>query len=283
MICDAYAENDTRIKVIHKQNGGLVSARQAGVEFATGEYCICVDGDDWIEKDYLENAQKIIMEFSPEIIFFGYFSGYDNEHKHACISEEKGFCDKNSIKEKIFPKLIQGKRADYIAPHLWAKVFKRSLYADIQMSVNPEIKIGEDGACTIPCIYNASSVFFSDICVYNYRTNNNSMTRNRKPFDWNGPKLIAKQIEKELDISAFDFKEQLYRKTVHELFSVAVSQFNRKEECRKIKKDIKTQIATEPYATAIKKAKFRGIKARLMHFALKHRVLWLLKLQNKRN
>ena len=54
-ICDKYAEQDSRIIVIHKPNGGLVSARKAGTKKATGDYIINVDGDDWIEKERIQN------------------------------------------------------------------------------------------------------------------------------------------------------------------------------------------------------------------------------------
>ena len=62
VICDEYAQKDSRIKVIHKENGGLSSARNCGMDMATGEYIGFVDGDDWIESDMykflIENAEK---------------------------------------------------------------------------------------------------------------------------------------------------------------------------------------------------------------------------------
>ena len=54
VICDEYALKDDRIKVIHKENGGLVSARKAGALEATGDYICCVDGDDYIAENYIE-------------------------------------------------------------------------------------------------------------------------------------------------------------------------------------------------------------------------------------
>lgn len=57
-ICDEYALNDSRVKVIHKKNGGLVSARKAGIRAAHGEYITFVDGDDWIERDTYQKYLK---------------------------------------------------------------------------------------------------------------------------------------------------------------------------------------------------------------------------------
>ena len=53
-MCDQYANIDKRIIVVHKSNGGLVSARQAGVAVSKGEFVVCVDGDDWVDNDYIE-------------------------------------------------------------------------------------------------------------------------------------------------------------------------------------------------------------------------------------
>ena len=70
-ICDDYAKQDNRIKVIHKANGGLVSARQAGCEVAEGDYIIAVDGDDWVADNYFETLDKIVDVYCPDIICFG--------------------------------------------------------------------------------------------------------------------------------------------------------------------------------------------------------------------
>ena len=62
MICDEYAKKDSRIRVIHKKNGGLSDARNAGLEIATGEYIGFVDSDDWIHKDMYHILYKNIIE-----------------------------------------------------------------------------------------------------------------------------------------------------------------------------------------------------------------------------
>ena len=61
-ICDAYAEKDNRIKVIHKENGGACEARNYGINAATGEYITIIDGDDWLEPDYIEYLLKIALD-----------------------------------------------------------------------------------------------------------------------------------------------------------------------------------------------------------------------------
>ena len=67
-ICEKYASEDERIRVIHKPNGGLVSARKAGAKEATGDYVICVDADDWIEPNYIEALMNVQRRTRVEMV-----------------------------------------------------------------------------------------------------------------------------------------------------------------------------------------------------------------------
>lgn len=71
-ICDLYAKKDSRIKVIHKDNGGLVSARKAGIQIASGQYIGYVDGDDWIEKEFYESMYCAIKASEADMVCAGY-------------------------------------------------------------------------------------------------------------------------------------------------------------------------------------------------------------------
>lgn len=67
VICDKYAKKDNRIKVIHKNNGGVSSARNCGVEAATGEYIAFIDADDYIEKEYLTILINNALKYNADI------------------------------------------------------------------------------------------------------------------------------------------------------------------------------------------------------------------------
>ena len=68
-ICDSYANNDKRIQVIHKENGGLSDARNVGIERANGKYITFVDSDDYIELDYIEYLYTLIKKYNTKISF----------------------------------------------------------------------------------------------------------------------------------------------------------------------------------------------------------------------
>ena len=80
-ICDEYAENDSRIKVIHKKNGGLSDARNAGLEIAQGEYIGFVDSDDYIEHDMYEKLIEACKEYNSKLAMCGRYKVLGEELK----------------------------------------------------------------------------------------------------------------------------------------------------------------------------------------------------------
>ena len=70
-ICDAWQRRDNRIEVIHKENGGLPSARKAGLSLAQGDYVAFVDGDDWLELNCFELLCGLVSKYNADIIAFG--------------------------------------------------------------------------------------------------------------------------------------------------------------------------------------------------------------------
>ena len=93
-MCDKWAEKDSRIKVIHKENGGVSSARNAALDAATGDFIGFVDSDDWIEPDMYESLMMRIDETGKDIAVCSYYSievsGERNECR--CIADKAVVC-----------------------------------------------------------------------------------------------------------------------------------------------------------------------------------------------
>lgn len=106
-LCDQYAEKDDRVKVIHKKNGGLSDARNAGIEFATGEYLMFVDGDDYISPDMVEILYNAITREKAELSIcnFLYVTGdaalMDDNNTNLPIQDEV-ISGEIVLKEKLF-------------------------------------------------------------------------------------------------------------------------------------------------------------------------------------
>ncbi|MGN0527796.1 MAG: glycosyltransferase family 2 protein [Eubacterium sp.] len=178
-ICDKYAEKDSRVKVLHKQNGGLMSARQAGLKIAAGEYVGFVDGDDWIEPNMYEKFANLIDKYKPDMAMCEFLYSYPERDEKSSQLPEKEFYDKTALENEIYPKLLF--RPPYynfgINPCCWSKVLKKELLENNLYNVTEKIKIGEDAAFTYPCLLQAKSLAYCGEYLYHYRINQNSMTK----------------------------------------------------------------------------------------------------------
>ncbi len=163
-ICDEYAEKDSRIKVIHKQNGGLSDARNVGKEKATGNYITFIDSDDWIHKEYLERLYNACHDFDADVSVCGYFR---TENQEPVIASEKYAV--NTFTPEDFWCSLELNHA--IAP--WGKLYKRELDKDIKFPVG---KLHEDVFTTHEYIFSAQKIAFFPAEMYFYYINSDSIT-----------------------------------------------------------------------------------------------------------
>lgn len=178
-ICDQYAEKDCRIKVIHKENRGIVSARKAGIEISNGNYVCFIDGDDFISCDMLETYDNILRTHNPEIICTGYSIYYDEKNIKAVYPKIKcGNYNKKELCEKIYHKMLSAPPffSFYIIPTIWSKCFKKSIVENIYEIIPDNISLGEDVAVTYPALLETKSIYVVDYTGYMYRKNLNSIT-----------------------------------------------------------------------------------------------------------
>ena len=180
-ICDEYAKKDARIKVIHKENGGLVSARQAGIVEAVGDYIFHLDGDDAICDGALESAYEIINEMHPDIVSFSHRRVMDGEAGEVVHDlADEGLYNRDEIKEKLYPSLLCNESMRSLLYFLWGKAIKRELAIKHQMRVSRAICLGEDLSCLIPCYLEADTVYMSRKVIYLYTIRNDSLSTNFK-------------------------------------------------------------------------------------------------------
>lgn len=158
-ICDEYALIDSRIKVIHKKNGGLSDARNFGLEVAEGDYIGFVDSDDWIEVDMYNILYQNAIQFDADI------SICKIRKTAGFITEDNKMNTNNCImlnNEEAFDCLFNTK---YYASHACDKLYSKSLFNGV---IYPVGRIYEDMFTTYRLFENANKVIFSDYIGYNY-------------------------------------------------------------------------------------------------------------------
>lgn len=162
-IIDKYAKKDSRIIPVHKLNGGVSSARLAGIEIAKGDYIGFVDGDDYIEPDMYEKLVYNAINYTADISHCGYkmvfpdrIDYYYNTGRLVLQDNQKGLID-----------LIEGK---YIEPGLCNKLYRKELFADLlNYKLLPEdIKINEDLLMNYWLFKSANISVYEDFCPYHY-------------------------------------------------------------------------------------------------------------------
>ena len=170
-LCDELAKADDRIKVIHKENGGLSSARNTGMKVITGDYFVFLDSDDyWVDLDFLKNIvnEKLIMK--PDIIVFGYLKykklleeytrNKDLENQINCVT-----------KRETFKQLILN---DKLHSPAWNKIFSSKLLSKDTFFI--EGIYSEDIDWIARMIILANKIMYYDDYIYFYRENENSIT-----------------------------------------------------------------------------------------------------------
>ena len=187
VICDRYAAKDPRIQVIHKKNGGLVSARKAGTRQSRGQYILHVDGDDRIEEGMLRRIDAVIRQFNePDMVSFGYNriteTGERIDSLHERLSEGEYSTKKGNMDEILNALLrtdrkLGGERPVGLCNSLCLKAIRREVAASKQESVPDGIRNGEDAAVVVPAAYCSSSIVVMHDALYNYRIRTNSMVR----------------------------------------------------------------------------------------------------------
>lgn len=175
-LCDEYAKRDGRIKVIHKENGGLSDARNAGIDISEGDYIGFVDSDDYILPEMYEELYKLLKETDSDIAVCRALKFKDGtEIKKEKTEAGSAVYTGDGILNALFERKIDN--------YAWNKLYKRELFDDIRY---PYRKIYEDLFTTYKLCAISSSVVVTDDKLYCYRLRDDSimgMTRTRISTD----------------------------------------------------------------------------------------------------
>lgn len=168
-MCDNLAKTDGRIKVIHKQNGGLSDARNVGIENATGKLISFVDSDDFLNTNYFETLYKNLTKTNSDISICSFVSVQENE---IVDTTEFNSCEVLTFTgmQKLEQLYSKDHHVEFVTA--WGKLYKTSLFETIKY---PKGKINEDEFVCHKLLDSASKVCYQPVKYYYYLQRENSI------------------------------------------------------------------------------------------------------------
>lgn len=171
-ICDRYSKKNKKFKTIHKEYGGVSSARNVGLKHVKGEYIAFVDSDDIVSKDYILNLYQCLKEENADISLSRYVRFVDKIEMPKTSKKQGSLSSTTALK-----KLLYQEEQELFIVTLWGKLYKKKVFEGIQF---PNGRINEDNAVITDVFDHANTISYIDICDYFYRKTFNSITS--QPF-----------------------------------------------------------------------------------------------------
>ncbi len=170
-ICDEYAKKDKRIRVIHKKNGGLSDARNAGLNASTADYIAFVDSDDFVHCDYIKILYNAMRNYDLDIVVCGYISGHQNVFP-KCNSKRDSDCFVLTSEEALRAWHGKYKHLETVA---WNKLYKKKLFA-LSNVCYPSDRFHEDVWTTHQLVAVSFKIGFLEAKLYYYYQRSSSIT-----------------------------------------------------------------------------------------------------------
>ena len=271
-ICDQYAEKDKRVKVIHKENGGVSSARNVGLDNASGIYVTFIDADDWVEENYLYILLSNIVKKNADIAI----CNYNRVTGNSIVS--------NSLQNDT--KLINSK--EYLIKVLnpqtgfgfcWMKLIKRESINNIRF--NETLTVGEDAIFNIEIAKNVTTIVSLEEALYNYRNRSSSVV---KKYDTNYVEKYLRAIQATRKYIFDNYKEKdiiqnYYNFVAFHVLLIAVNYcYNPKNEIKNKKKLLRKICSYDDFKEGIEKSNYKNISytRQIALFTLKHKLYMLI-------
>ena len=182
-ICEKLISGDARFKILHKENGGLMSAWKYGLQRATGEYVGFVDSDDWIDPDMFFVLSKSIQEHDADIVISGYVTE-DNKLRNRWTRDRQYIYEGESIKSDFLKDYCCSYFHSVSNPSIcrWDKLYKRDILLQNIDYFNEKVSLAEDFNTNVPVILDARKiVLLPNFTPYHYRFNPKSIMNTINP------------------------------------------------------------------------------------------------------
>lgn len=211
-ICDEYGRKDVRIRVVHKKNEGVMLARKNALHMAIGKYCVCVDGDDWLEADAVEVLMDYREKYDADVIIGNYCKVKGEKKCLHCNSVEPGIYSKEKLYDEIYTKMLYDSRThDFgIKPEIWGNLYQTKSLIMMMDAVPDEITYGDDVSTIYFLLFQSQSVGIIENSIYNYVINPNGISKAYHANQTRNTIILLNYMYQQIKtISDSGFKKQL--------------------------------------------------------------------------
>ena len=260
-ILDEYARKDSRIKVIHKENGGVTSARLRGIAEAQGQYIGFVDGDDYIEPQMYERLLENMLAHQGDISHCGYqmvfpngrIDYYHNTGKTVIEKGDQGCAD-----------LLDGR---FVEPALVNKLYRTDLFRGLAEWIDTSVHFNEDLLMNFYLFRQAKTAVFEDVCFYHYVLRRGSAaTSGRNEHAFKDPLRVQQILERQTRENPL-WNRVAHRRLMYQLVSSATMSVGQyKEIIKPLRKEARKELRRNLWKT---------LKGNSCGFKLKVMVLWV--------
>ncbi len=197
-ICDHYANESNKIKVLHIENGGVNNARNQGMKIAKGDFFAFVDGDDWVEPDFLKDYADNLEDDYTVVVQDKYRDG-----ETTSVKNYFGFKNASYDIPKDFEKMIFDNKFHLAGGYPWNKIYSAKVIRENNLHFDPTVKLSGDEKWNMQYFTHVKKVKFIDKANYHYQHNDSSISNGKRPFD---RELLRYQFRAEY----FDFIRKNY-------------------------------------------------------------------------
>ncbi|MBE5939348.1 MAG: glycosyltransferase family 2 protein [Lachnospiraceae bacterium] len=217
-LLDEMAEKDSRLIVIHKENGGVTSARNTGIERAKGEFIGFVDGDDYIAENMYEEVYNLAKETGVDVVSTQkfYMVGKNSIEVRQCILEEGIYSKSDKSIEYVYNNIWNYKKKTGIAGTLWCYTCKKDKFWEIQKKVPLDMKNSEDVMAVYALMSQIDSICITGVPFYYYRLREDSAIHSIQDYYmsyWNKVYVFVKEYFENHYMSDVLMKQLKYRVT----------------------------------------------------------------------
>ena len=210
-MCDEFARADERVRVIHKKNGGVSTARNAGLDAARGEYIAFVDSDDFLEPDAYEKMMEKAKAYNCDVVMCDCIKDFPKDSTIYSHGIREGFYSREQIQSEHYPHLLMMENVEYPATISNVTLLWRGALNTPEMRYIPGVRFSEDLLFGAKLLRSANSFYYmKGEALYHYVMNEASASHTYVSDKWNDYQLLHSRLCEEFaKDEAYDFTHQL--------------------------------------------------------------------------